>query len=111
MAGEMQITIEIRAQSPGHWEQQKGLCGEFSPQGFPRHAFGVHQQRTSVGFFDFLSDGKHRDKEDHQGEKSWNEDVGEVYIIVECRIAYGMRVHCHGLQEGHCLVVGGSFGE
>ena len=110
MTWEVEIAIEISAQSPCHGEEQGGLRDEFAVERLPRHATSVHQHGTSVRLFDFLSDGKHRDEENHQGEHAGNEDVRQIYVVVERRIPDGMRVHCHRLKESHRLVVGGSFG-
>ena len=110
MAGKVEIAIEISPQSPCHGEEQGGLRDEFAVERLPRHATSVHQHGTSVGFLDFLSDGKHRDEENHQREHAGNEDIREINVVVERRISDGVRIHRHRLEESHRLIVGGSFG-
>ena len=111
LAGEVEISIEIRSQRPSYGEKQGGLRDEFAIECLPRHTTSVHQHGTSVRFFDFLSDGEHRDEENHQREHARDEDIRQIYVVVERGIPDGMRVHCHRLEESHRLVVGSSFGE
>ena len=58
-----------------------------------------------------MSDGEHRDEENHERKHARQQDVREVYIIIEYGVADGMRIDHNRLQKRHGLSVGRAFGE
>ena len=76
---------------------------QFAKEGFEGRPVGQHEQRTSVAVLDLLPDGEDGDEENHQREHARSEDVGEIDIVVERRIADRVGLHYDGLEHGHGL--------
>ena len=110
MTGEMKHAVEVEYIARADEQEYRRLGQQFSPQRRQYIAAGFAQQAAAAALLYLRADAVDRNHEYKEHQDARHEGIAQVNVVVQPRIADGMRLDDDGLQVSHGLFIRGTSG-